>query len=260
MPGFTMNETTHRCMVDAVFSRKLRLRNASCGVTSSNFRGLRISQFSKSMLLTLLLAVLGDFISRIVAICAKKQVVRANTRGVVAVMQYAQVFWYSSVVQAIRNAMSKLKRVGFLLDAEDAIAFGVLGCRPIPASGGLFDFCPEAFFKGAYCTGVATSSATKLASSGQDYGAFQGEDCATKLADFLDFTWGYVRMRMHAKLVLSCATPLECSTTRRGIILLISPHYTTSREGFLTWHHHSSQNISRARRHRPRRTRATLPW
>src|SRR6266568_1392102 len=134
MPGFTMNETTHRCMVDAVFSRKLRLRNASCGVTSSNFRGLRISQFSKSMLLTLLLAVL------------------------------------------------------------------------------------------------------------------------------LDFIWGYVRMRMHAKLVLSCATPLECSTTRRGIILLISPHYTTSREGFLTWHHHSSQNISRARRHRPRRTRATLPW
>ena len=208
MPGFTMKKTTHCGMGDAIFSCQLCLRDVPCSIALSNLDHLSISQFSVGHSFTLLLAILGDFINHIVARSPQKEMGRIDAGGCIAVVQHAQIIGYGPEYQAVGDAMSKFILIAFLIDVKDAIAFRVFRRRPQPATICSLDMRPKSLGKRA-CFSRATTGATAILTTASNNDAtFAKEGFATLLAIQAD-KWGheYGKMVLHAKRILSCATP-----------------------------------------------------
>ncbi len=224
MPGFTMKKTTHRPMGDAIFSCQLRLRDAPCPVTLSNLDHLSISQFSVGHSFTLLLTILGDFINHIVAKSSQEQMGRIDAGRYITMVQHSQVSRYSTIVHAVRNAVCKLIGIGFLVNAKDAVAFGICGSSPQPATVSFLDFCPEAVGKRAHFSRTATRTTAILPTACENNTTFTKEALPTVLTGQMN-KWGheYVKMGMHAEPPILCATPGGASNAAQVPFCSFSP-------------------------------------
>lgn len=254
-PDNTTHNLTYGSLAKAILFRQFGLRDMACSVALSDFSHNLFSQLRPGRFFTVCIAVLGYHVLSVFKRCTEKQMIGANALGIVATMANKDVTSDGSKVHLIREPMGKNHPCS---DLQTPIVSGIAGAHPKPTSISLLNICPKALFKWLSLIAWNASEVTLLATvlafrkiAAFDFKrllavlAIDGNALVTALASTItaakatfttlvvsigefftailadaDFSGECVTMGLHAKPQLSCATPLECSTTRRGIIML----------------------------------------
>ncbi len=80
----------------------------------------------------IMVSPLSNFISIIVRVCSEKQVVRVNTRAIVALMQNTKSFWYGSSTNSPRHSVGHHILFSSPIEAKSAIAINLATANPLP--------------------------------------------------------------------------------------------------------------------------------
>lgn len=158
--------------------------------------------------------LLGVAIRDVVSGCTEPQMVRANTSGRIASVQYPEVVGDRSEVKFPRGAMSRELSTVIL---QRAVSPSISSALPQPAAFGLVDSSPESFGKCAAASFAGALPATELPSGSAT------RECSSQKRNAAELTGTYLRRKLTVRHgITSCgATPPDALTSRGHLSVCI---------------------------------------